>query len=76
MDSEADTKTKMKKSNISDLLERIKKKDRSSLLKAKQEYTKTQFKTNYGLVFGRKPDQTDFKDMNILNVKKFSQIQA
>lgn len=64
------------KSNVANLLESIKNNDRNSLLKARLEYSKSQFKTNYGHVFGRKADLTDYKDMNILKIKKFSQIQS
>lgn len=73
-----DIKAKMRntKTDVANLLESIKSNDRNSLFKAKLEYNKSQFKTNYGIVYGRKADLTDYKDMNILKVKKFSQIQA
>jgi hypothetical protein len=34
------------------------------------------YKSCYGTFFGRKPDLTDYKDVNILKIKKFSQLDC
>lgn len=43
--------------------------------KAMKEYQKLSFKSSYGTFFGRKPGFSDIQDIEILKVKKFSQLQ-
>lgn len=44
--------------------------------KAISEYQRLSFKSSYGTFFGRQPGVTDFKDINILNFKKFSDLEC
>ena len=42
--------------------------------KAIKEYQRLVFKSSYGNYYGRKPDFTDIQDIDILKVKKFSEL--
>jgi len=70
------TNSSSEKLPIELMFAKIKSNNIELLNKAKQEYTKAKFKSNYGTFFGRKPDLTDYKDMNILKFKKFSQLKC
>ena len=74
-DMQSTDKKTARRASIDNLFAKIRLNDKRSILKAKQEFIKAQFKSNYGSFFGRKPDLTDYKDMNILKFKKFSELK-
>lgn len=67
---------KTNKMPLEELLMKIKSNNKDLLQKARLEYSREKFKSNYGIFFGRKPDLTDYKDMNILKFKKFSELKS
>lgn len=62
--------------SIKDFLQTIKSSRSPNFQKLKKIYSNQQLKSCYGTFFGRKPDLTDYKDMNILKYRKFSQLQC